>query len=178
MPENEQNLANVNENVNENQVEGGSSTDYINAIKELKKNSVSKEEYAKLQAENKSLVEALIDGGQVNVQQEQPEDPNTAELIQAMNEEGISNLEYCSRALALREAVIEQQGPAADPFVGLPSKNYTPTQEDYTKAQKVADIFQDCINKADGNPEVFNGYLKAAIIDDTIPTPQKKFIRK
>lgn len=178
MTENEQNLVNENENVNENQVESGSSTDYINAIKELKKNSVSKEEYAKLQAENKSLVEALIDGGQVTVEQEQPETPDIAELRQAMNEEGLSNLEYTSRALALRDAVIEQQGPEADPFVGLPSKNYTPTADDYAKAQKVADILQDCVNKADGDPEVFNGYLNASIMEDSIRSPQKKFIKK
>ena len=37
--------------------------DYLSAISELKKNSVPKEEYAKLREENKQLLKTITDGG-------------------------------------------------------------------------------------------------------------------
>ena len=36
--------------------------DYINAIKDLKQNSVNRSEYEKLRAENKKLIDAVVNG--------------------------------------------------------------------------------------------------------------------
>ena len=43
-------------------------TDYIDAIKELKQNSVDKDKYDALKAENKKLLEAMINGTELQSQ--------------------------------------------------------------------------------------------------------------
>ena len=53
----------LEEQINEtgNQVED-STPDYLAAIKELKQNSVDRSEYDKLKAENKKLIDAVVNG--------------------------------------------------------------------------------------------------------------------
>lgn len=43
-------------------------TDYVEAIKNLKENSVSKEKYEALEAEKKKLLEAMINGDSLDTQ--------------------------------------------------------------------------------------------------------------
>ena len=55
------------ENENENVVTVEDNTsDYIAQIKNLKENSVSRDDYDKLKADNKRLIEALANGTQIN----------------------------------------------------------------------------------------------------------------
>lgn len=46
----------------------GDATNYVEAIKEIKANSVSKEKYDKLMADNKALLEAMINGAELPTQ--------------------------------------------------------------------------------------------------------------
>ena len=124
--------------------------DYIDAIKTLKQNSVDRSKYDELRAENKRLLQAVVNGqpGEEQVE-EKPVDLN--ELRRALTKEQ-TNLEYITNALKLREAVINQGGE--DPFVPVGSK-YTPTAADYERANRVATVLQEMVDEADGDPQVF-----------------------
>ena len=141
--------------------EMGNETDYIAAIKDLKANSVSKSEYEKLQEENKQLINALANGETITTTVE-VEKPSLAELRANLMKEDQTNLEFIKNALALRTAVIEQEG--YDPFVPRGSQ-YAPTAEDEVTAQKVADIYQECVDYADGDSQLFTNELQRRMID-------------
>lgn len=155
MPE-EQILANES-----SPAEMGNETDYIAAIKDLKANSVSKSEYEKLQEENKQLINALANGETITTTVE-VEKPSLADLRANLMKEEQTNLEFIKNALALRTAVIEQEG--YDPFVPRGSQ-YAPTAEDEVTAQKVADIYQECVDYANGDSQLFTNELQRRMID-------------
>lgn len=144
-------------------------TDYITAIKELKQNSVDKAKYDNLKQENKKLLNALVNGQEY----EQPSVQNKAnidELRKKLNTEGITNLEYVDTALKLRDALILDGQD--DPFIPQGSK-YSPTQVDYDRANRVAQVLQEMVDDSDGNPEIFlNEYQKR--VKDTTPTRAKR----
>ena len=131
--------------------------DPVQAINELKQNSVSKEQYNKVVEEKNKYLKALIDGSQIPAEvQKNPVDIQALRNDLFGGENQLSNLEYAQKALELREALIDRDG--VDIFVGKGSK-LTPTNEDYEAAQRVADTFQKCIDVADGDSEIFTREL-------------------
>ena len=146
-------------NVTGNQVED-MTPDYLAAIKELKQNSVDRSEYDKLKAENKKLIDAVVNG-QV-AQEEAQQVIHTKEEIAALRKElfdsdkDLSNLEYVSKAVELRDALIENGEP--DPFIPV-GKQISPTRDDIEIAEKVAQVYKECIEFANGDSEVFTNEL-------------------
>ena len=145
--------------------------DLAKALKELRENSVSKEDYEKLKEENKKLVDEVIngEGGAGNGQATPPQDLDAD--IKALREKlygpkasELSNLEFCESTLKLREAVIKRDG--IDPF--LPhGANIKPTDLDTQRAQAVADVMAECIKEADGDSGVFTALLQARTNNDS-----------
>lgn len=129
-------------------------TDYIAAIKELKENSVDRSKYDALKAENKKLLQAVVNGQQVEgqVQVEQPSIDELRSKLFRSEDNSLTNLEYIDTVLKLRTALIEKGEP--DPFVPTGSK-YNPTQADYEKAERVATILQEMVDDSQGDPHVF-----------------------
>lgn len=147
------------ERISESAQEGSSSAqDYIQAINELKKNSVSRDEYDSLVAEKKELLNALVSGQTVD-QPEESQGPAASEVRNRLFRNGseMSNYEFVKNALDLREAVLKETGN--DIFVAAGNK-LTPTQEDYDKAQQVADVFQQCLEYSNGDSELFTNELQ------------------
>lgn len=145
--------------------------DYLSAIKEMKQNSVDRSQYEKLKAENKKLLDAFINGGEI-AQQVVSEEPSIAELRKKVfNNPDQTNLEYVTNVLALRNALIEKGEP--DPFVAA-SSQYTPTVDDYARAEKVAKAFQEMVDIADGDPNVFLNEFERRVKDTNIPSRNKK----
>lgn len=151
---------------------------YIEAITELKKNTVSKEKYAELEEENAKLLSALIDGGQVQVESGAANQKDVDKIIDSLRQElygeedsDLSDLEIASKTLELRNAIIERDGEDADPF--LPN-GIAPTAYDKEKAALVAQELQDAVDRAEGSNEVFRGLFVSKIKDD----PKSKTIRK
>lgn len=141
--------------------------DYLAAIKELKENSVNRQDYEKLKAENKKLLDAYINGGEI-AQPIVNEEPSIAELRKkAFDNPNQTNLEYVTNILALRNALIEKGQP--DPFVGA-SSHYEPTVDDYARAEKVARVFQEMVDAADGDPNVFLNEFQRRVKDTNIPS--------
>lgn len=166
-----------NENVNEN--EEMSADDYVDAINKLKNETVSKADYEKLKADNKKLMNAVLNGqpGEPNeektetVEQLQKDLKGLKKELAVAQEMGMSNLEFCSKALKYREKAMALG--LQDPFV--PNSPTGPDDNDFKSAQKVAERLQQCVDEANGNPAVFRNLFEQAVRDDSkIPIKKKK----
>ena len=134
--------------------------DYLAAINELKQNSVDRQKYDELKAENKKLLDSIVNGTEVALPRE--EKKSVEELRAAYLKEEQSNLEYISNALKLREALMAEGKP--DPFLPI-GEQILPTDEDVKTAQKVADVLQECVDYADGDSAVFTNELQRRLVD-------------
>ena len=145
----------------QNNVENDSNH-YIEAIKEMKANTVDKEAYLKLKEENKQLLNSLVNGEEIKGQE--PEQKESIEELRSKlfgtKRKDLNNLDFVENALKLRNALME--AGQTDPFVPNGSK-IKPTDEDFAKAKKVADTLQECVDYADGDPDVFTDELKRRI---------------
>ena len=144
--------------------------DYLAAIKELKEKSVDRSEYDKLRAENKKLIDAVVNGqpGQeeqvvVKHSREQIDDLRN-DLFNSPRE--LNNLEFITKAMELREALMENGEP--DPFLPV-GKQISPTRDDLEGAEKVAQVYKECIEYADGDSEVFTNELMRRTRDVKLP---------
>ena len=144
--------------------------DYLAAIKELKEKSVDRSEYDKLRAENKKLIDAVVNGqpGQeepaVSKHSKEQIDDLRNELFNSPRE--LNNLEYVTKAMELREALIENGEP--DPFLPV-GKQISPTRDDLEGAEKVAQVYKECIEYAEGDSEVFTNELMRRTRDVKLP---------
>ena len=135
-------------------------TDYIAAIKELKQNSVDRSKYEALRAENKKLLDSIVNGTPVEVKVEDKK--SIEELRAAYLKEDQSNLEYITNTLKLREAIIAEGKP--DPFLPI-GEQIMPTDEDIKTAEKVANVLQECVDYAEGDSAVFTNELQRRLVD-------------
>ena len=144
--------------------------DYLAAIKELKQNSVDRSEYDKLRAENKKLIDAVVNGQ--SGQEEPVFTKHSKEQIDDLRNElfnsprELNNLEYITKALELREALMENGKP--DPFLPF-GKQISPTRDDLEGAEKVAQVYKECIEYAEGDSEVFTNELMRRTRDVKLP---------
>lgn len=157
-----------NEKEKETVIESGaednpSGVDYIEAIKKLKENSVPKEDYERVQDENRKLLQSLINGETIERESERPD-------ITALRKElfsgecDMNNLQYTSKVLELRQAIIDEGG--MDPFLPY-GKKIIPTEEDIATANRVAETLQECVDYADGDSTVFTNELQRRMIDSS-----------
>ena len=144
-----------------------SNVEMAKALKELRENSVSKEDYEKLEKENKELVAQIINGEGGGNGQPAPEKVD----IKALREElygpkgaDLSNLDFWKKTLKLRNAVIEQEG--YDPFLPHGAK-IKPNEQDVERANAVAKTVQECIDKCEDNSEVFTALLQGETANDS-----------
>ena len=161
LPENEnENVVTVEDNTN----------DYIDQIKKLKESSVSKDDYDKLKADNKKLIDALANGSQLEGKVEPKID-----AVDKINElrkklfskvSNLDNLEYCKTAVELRDALIENG--ERDPFLPF-GHEVVATESDYESANRVANVMRECIDYADGDPNIFTNELQRRTVDVVIP---------
>ena len=144
--------------------------DYLAAIKELKQNSVDRSEYDKLRAENKKLIDAVVNGQ--SGQEEPVFTKHSKEQIDDLRNElfnsprDLNNLEYITKAMELREALMENGEP--DPFLPV-GKQISPTRDDLEGAEKVAQVYKECIDYAEGDSEVFTNELMRRTRDVKLP---------
>lgn len=143
--------------------ETNSPTDYIEAIKKLKENTVDKTMYDAKVAENKELLEALVQGKTIQVEEKPPVDIN-ALRNELYGNDGVnlSNLDFIKKTLELRKAIIDEGG--TDPFLPYGQK-ITPEQSDIDAAERVAEALESCVEYADGDSAIFTQELQRIMID-------------
>ena len=131
-------------------------TDYIEAIKTLKQNSVDRSEYDKLKAENKRLINAVVNGQELE-EENKVEYRDVNDIRDELFNHEHSNLDYVKLALELRNTLIAKG--ETDPFLPVGSQ-ITPTADDAEKADKVAQVYQECIDYANGDAALFTQELQ------------------
>ncbi len=164
----------LNSNLNNGSIDvtGDSEANYIDTIKELKKNSVKKSEYDKLLEENKKLLETLVNGDEIKAKEPQVvmSDKELKDLINKTTRD-TTNLDYITTMLAIRKEMMAKglEDPMAPKVV-----NHTNDERDYEKAQRVADFLQDCVDEANGDNETFKALFQAGLQDPKIPVKKNK----
>ena len=130
-------------------------TDYLEVINDLKRKSVSRDEYEKLKAENKKLLNNVVNGQVVEVEQG-PEYRDVNVIRDELFNNEHNNLEYIKLALELRNTLIAKG--ETDPFLPV-GKQISPSREDIEKADMVAQVYQECVDYADGDSALFTQEL-------------------
>ena len=144
------------------------SVDYISALNEMKKNSVSRSEYEKLKADNKRLLDSIVNGTSENV--EVLPKKSIEELRKNFMKEGVSNLDYWKNALELRERLIEEGQP--DPMIPT-GVRVAANQMDYDGVEKLVSGIQHCIDYANGDSQLFTNELQRITRDVNIPRQKR-----
>ena len=144
--------------------------DCLAAIKELRENSVNRSEYEKLRAENKKLIDAVVNG-QPGQEEQAVVRHSKAQIDDLRNDlfnspRELNNLEFITKAMELREALMENGEP--DPFLPV-GKQISPTRDDIEGAEKVAQVYKECIEYAEGDSEVFTNELMRRTRDVKLP---------
>lgn len=134
--------------------------DYLAAINELKQNSVDRSKYDALKAENKKLLDSIVNG--TEIAQHVEEKKSIEELRANYLKEDQNNLEYITNVLALREALMAEGKP--DPFLPI-GEQILPTDDDVTKANDVATVLKECVDYAEGDSDVFTNELQRRLVD-------------
>lgn len=139
----------VVEDVNETQK-------YLDTINELRKNSVSREEYDKIRNENKTLLEAIVNGRTEDAAAD-TETPTitTQELRNKLfgkNAEDLSDIDFISGLVELRNRLLEEEGVD----YGAPTGSQLSADfNDTHSSQKVADALTHCLEVAEGDNDIF-----------------------
>lgn len=137
-----------------NEVEG-MTPDYLAAINELKQNSVNRSDYDALKAENKKLLDSIVNG-QTVVEESGPEYREIPVIRDELFNHEHNNLDYVKLALELRNTLIAKGEP--DPFIPV-GKQISPTREDVEAAERVAQVYQECVDYAEGDSALFTQEL-------------------
>ena len=146
---------------NENSVDTTSADEYIKTIEEMRRNSVSKEEYDKLRGERNSLLQSLSRGEYIETTPSR-EKKDIDELRRSLAKPDQTNLEYWTNAMTLRDELLEQGKP--DPFTPV-GRQIQASEDDKRQAQRVADGIRYCIEKSEGNPALFTSYLQQITVE-------------
>lgn len=137
--------------------------DYLATIKELKQNSVDRQKYDQLKAENKKLLDSIVNGQELDLPQESKKrsvDEIRSEMFK--QDSGLTNLQYIQDALELRSQLISEGKP--DPFLPV-GNQIAPTDFDIATANKVAEVLQECVDYAEGDSAVFTNELLRRTVD-------------
>ena len=147
---------------------------YIEAIREMKANSVSRDSYNKLKEDNKQLLEALINGGQIDIPTAEEQTISAQEAIDnfhqlAGRKKGKPlDYQFTAELLKMRDIVLEEKGE--DVF--LPSN---PTDADYRNAADVEAFLSYLVEVSDGNNEVFEREMNRHLVEyPALPTKNKR----
>lgn len=135
--------------------------DYISALNEIKQNTVSKEAYEKVREDNKRLLDTIVNGQQVNepIIEKVDVDALRKDLL---NGKELTNLEFVDKSLKLRKALLDRG--EQDIFAPPIGHKISPKPEDFETAERVASVLQECVDKADGDPNVFNNEFQRRIM--------------
>ena len=161
-------------NENENEVVVNPNEDYLEIIKEMKKNSVSKEDYDKLREENKKLLSSLVNGEDVEIDsaEEETQDDNKRsreEIIKSINEvnktlfcedNSMTNLECAEKIIQWHDDMIELTGN--DPFENTGDK-FIASDSDKTSPKRTYEYLKNCVEQSQGDPTAFNVAFQAGL---------------
>lgn len=158
MNENEKNLQ-VEEPTQQNPMQ----EDYLETIKNIKSNSVSKEKYNQALAENKKLLEALISGEQIVAANANKTDIDISKEAYGLLHGELNNLDYAKKALELREAIKEKDG--IDIFAPTWQRDGEITENDIACAEEYAETLEQLIQDSNNDPKRFQALFEGSLVE-------------
>lgn len=126
-------------------------------LNDLRKNTVSKEEYDKIKEENAALFNAVLNGETIETKQEKKRTVDEIRKDLFNKNTTKTNLDYVKKSLELRNAILEQDN--VDIFVNTDRFNQlspSAIEEEKKGAEAVANVLQHCVDSAKDNPAMFN----------------------
>lgn len=146
-------------------------TDYITALTQMRENTVPKEKYEKLREENSRLLHSLLNGETIEAS-DQNSIPNIDRLRKELysGEVELTDIEYVSKTLELRDALIEKG--ERDPMLPV-GHNIAPTPGDIEAANRTAKVMRECVEAANGDNSLFLSLLQRETMEVAIPQRKK-----
>ena len=126
--------------------------DYLAAIQQLKQTTVNRSDYDALKAENKKLLDAVLNGAPATETKPVHIEPLAPDAFLDKLVHAKSHLEYFETVLNQRNALV--LSGEEDPFLP-PLRDGIPSEDDRKAAETVLSEFTDCIEIANGSPEIF-----------------------
>lgn len=165
-------------NDNETKQEGVAATttnnaeNYTQALEELRANTVDKKEYDRVLGENQHLINALMKGEKP----EQSAPTKAADIGQLRKdlfggETELSNLDYMTKVVELRKAVMAKGEP--DPFLPVGEK-VDLTADMLKDANDVATLLEHCIEFAQGDSGLFDAELARHTSAPVVPVARRR----
>ena len=163
------------ENEIKNEVETNEK-DYLAEIENLKANTVSKEAYEKMRAENAKLIKTIATNQKIEQESNKPEMTREQKLARhenlaksILNSKGKKNIDVVKDMIEFRK--LTQELYDVDPATvkvmsNSPAKD---TQDLHDRMDKVFDTLEQCVENSDGNDKVFNRCVDDAIDKATYP---------
>lgn len=129
---------------------------YLDTIADLRKNSVSREEYDKIRNENKTLLEAIVNGRTETAAAESDTPTITTQDLRTKlfgkEPENLSDIDFIGGLVELRNRLLKEEGiDYGAPTGSQLSADYNDTHS----SQKVADGLAHCLEVADGDNDIF-----------------------
>ena len=142
---------------------------YIEALREMKENSVPKDDFLKLKAENRKLLNSLANGDYSSQKEEVKEElPTRIECLKKYRANNFSNdLEYWKNICDLRDATIREYGkdPTVTGAYGVTPEGdkLDPAYGEVEEMEAQFNTIKAIINEANGSPEQFKILLADAV---------------
>lgn len=139
-------------------------------ILELKKNTVSKEEFEKLKSKHNKLLKDIADGKDIEQEEVHLNEEERQKRIKELrvnlytDKANLNNLDYWKQTLELRKLLIDSGEP--DPMIarGKMFNDRAVNQEE--EVSKVVENVQKCIDDCNGSSKVFTSLLQDIMVDD------------
>lgn len=129
----------------------------IKQLDEMKRTTISKDEYLRVIKINETLTNQLAKGGTPEPIKPEVVPDLKEEAKEILNSRGITNLDYIKKSLKFRDDAISQGHK--DPWLATSDK-VAPTQEEIDGVERVATALKECVENSGDDPEVFNALMK------------------
>jgi hypothetical protein len=129
------------------------------------------EEVERIKNDNRALVEKLLNGEEVTKEEDTTTIDELAEILYGEKCDQLSDIEYIDKTCKLRRKVIKEKG--FDPFVGR-GKKYVPEPDEAERAENVARVFEECVEYANGDNQLFIQELQRRTVDIPIPFKNRR----
>lgn len=145
--------------MDEEKIENPVNENYVEIIKNLKANTVSKEEYDRVVKENKTLADAFAYSAPDSTEPAEviPTEEDIQVLRNNLTKRNQTNFEFIKNACKLRESLLARG--ERDPFLPK-NEDYQINTLDEEKCQNIYEGLKYCIDESNNDPELFNANLK------------------
>lgn len=162
------------ENEQEQQQEQDETKKYLDAIKELRETSVSRQEYDKVREENRTLLQAIVSGETLkDASTDAPQTVDCEKLredLYGSDKDKLNDYEYLTKTLQLRNELLEKTGVD---YFATSSPYVQPSAEALEQAQCFAEAIEHSAEYSQGDNAVFINEMNRLMVD-TMRIPVRK----